>query len=223
MQSKLIPVTRRTFLGAAAVGGAAIAGCAPAAAPPPPAPAGNNSPAGSSGWQADWDRLVAGAKGEGQLALITLTGGGYRTLADAFEAAHPGIKVNHQSFSSASQVAPRVEQERKAGVFGWDIAILNTTTALKVMRPQGVWDPIRPAIFRPDVTADRNWADGFEAGFVDTEKKWTYSFGSTAGQVAINTDILKESDIKSVQDLADPRWRGKILWGDVRWGVPSGP
>ena len=218
METPLTPVTRRTFLNAAALGSATIAACAPAAAPPSPAPAAGGSPAESAGWQAEWDKLVSAAKGEGTLALITLTGAGYRTLAGAFEEAQPGIKVNHQSFSSASQVAPRVEQERKAGVYAWDIAILNTTTALKVMRPQGVWDPIRPAIFRPDVTGDRNWADGFEAGFVDIDKKWTYSFSSTAGLVAINTDQLNESDIKSVQDLADPKWRGKVLWGDVRWG-----
>ncbi|MSQ27112.1 MAG: ABC transporter substrate-binding protein [Dehalococcoidia bacterium] len=217
-------VTRRQVLGAMALSSAAAA-CAPASAPavaspPPQAPA-----AGKPAWEAEWDQLVAKARQEGKLNIMTLTGVGQRKRMDAFQKAFPGIEANLQEFSSASQIAPKVIAEQKAGVFEWDMADISPTTALQVMRPANTWDPIRPLFFRPDVLGDENWHGGFEEGFIDTEKKWAYGgdYIVSPRNSWINTDLVPEGSIKSVTDLLDPRWKGKILIADVRTGYTFFP
>src|SRR5207244_4235047 len=84
------------------------------------------------------------------------------------------IEVEHQAFSSASLIGPRLFQEREAGIYSFDIALLSTGSALREFQPRGVWDPIRGELFRPDVTGDQYWVGGFEDGFSDLERRWTY-------------------------------------------------
>ena len=73
-------------------------------------------------------------------------------------------------------------------------------------------------IFRPDVLDDKNWADGFQSGFVDSDKL-VYMFGWYSSKWWVNTDLVKEGEIKSIKDLLDPKWsRGKIGIVDVRSG-----
>ena len=219
------PLGRREFLQRAALttSGAAAAAvvlvngaCAPAASPAVDRQPGATS--GKASWELEWDTLVEAAKREGKLIIATLPGSGYRKTLDAFEAAFPGITADHAGMFSRD-LAPRVIQERKAGVFAWDIAQIPSTTALSAMFPEGVFDPIRPAISRPDTTEDRAWHGGYEDGFVDDAKKWTFSFGwALGGGVYLNTDLAKESDIKSFRDLLDPKWKGKTISLDPRTG-----
>ncbi|MEK7214132.1 MAG: ABC transporter substrate-binding protein [Chloroflexota bacterium] len=217
-------ITRRQLLGAIALSSAAAA-CAPANAPAAAPPPSQAPVASRSAWQTEWDELVAKAKQEGKLNIITLTGVGQRKRMDAFEKAFPGIEANLQEFSSASQIAPKVIAEQKAGVFEWDIADISPTTALQVMRPAGTWEPIRPLFFRPDVLADENWYGGFDEGFIDIDKKWAYGgdYIITNRNSWINTDMVPEGSIKSVTDLLDPKWKGKILMADVRTGYTFFP
>ena len=219
--SGMFPETlnRRGFLRAGALAGAAtVAGCAPAvsgpgdASSPPPA-------AGKAPWEQEWDRLVAAAKQEGKLAPVTLVGVGQRRILEEFQKAFPGIEVDQQSFSSASLIAPRVIQERDAGIYSFDVALLSTGTALRELKPKGVWEPIRSLLFRPDVTDDKAWTGGFDDGFSDSERRWTYVPSLNAQRPwAIDTGQVNEAELRTVKDLLDPKWKGKIISADVRAG-----
>ena len=90
------------------------------------------------------------------------------------------------------------------------------------LKPEGALAPIRPLFVRPDVTDDKVWRGGFEAGFADADKKLGFSFMERVLPIVVNTDLVKEGEIKTVQDLLDPKWKGKILWGDVRDGATFG-
>ena len=46
----------------------------------------------------------------------------------------------HVKSRAPADFAPRVIQERKAGVYTWDVTTIPTTTALQVMKPAGVFD-----------------------------------------------------------------------------------
>jgi iron(III) transport system substrate-binding protein len=121
----------------------------------------------------EWHALVAAAKKEGKVAVNTFTGQGYARVLKLFSQAYPDIKLEpHQP----ADFAPRVIQERKAGVYTWDVTTIPTSTALQGMKPAGVWDPIRPAIVSPEAKTDGNWRGGFEAGFLDKDRQLTYSF-----------------------------------------------
>ncbi|MEK7216927.1 MAG: twin-arginine translocation signal domain-containing protein, partial [Chloroflexota bacterium] len=114
---------RKVLQGAAVSTLAGIAGaCAPAAVAPPPAPAppAQNAPAGQTppAWQQEWDKLVAAAKQEGKISVITRPGASYRKFLRSFEEAFPGIIAEQQEMI-AIQLAPRLVQERNGGVFNW--------------------------------------------------------------------------------------------------------
>ena len=204
-------------MGAASLGAAAAA-CAPSATPAPPsapAPAAASQP---PAWQAGWDRLLAAAKAEGKLSLLTLSGPGYRKTADDFQN-NFGIAVEHEGAPSGSVWSAKVLAERRAGVYSYDVVVVPPNTALARVKPEGAWDPIRPVIFRPDVTDDKIWREGFDGQFMDVEKQLCFGWEYTVNHaVAIDTNQVKPDEIKSFQDLLDPKWKGKMLLTDVRLG-----
>jgi iron(III) transport system substrate-binding protein len=165
----------------------------------------------------DWSQTVAAAKKEGKVVVNTFPGDVYKRALKAFTQAHPDIKLEHTGLHS-QDFAPRIIQERQAGLFTWDVALIPTSTALQVLRPAGVWDPVRPAIVLPDVKDDAGWEGGFERGFaLVKDRALCYGFVAVrGGGVTINTDMVNEDQVRGLKDLLDPRWKGKLLLPDVR-------
>jgi iron(III) transport system substrate-binding protein len=137
---------------------------------------------------------------------------------DAFEAAYPGITVDQTGFQSSSRdFFPRFFQERQAGLYQWDLILVPSTEVVVQAIPQGAVDPIRPLIVRPEVLDDKAWLDGFEGGWLDKAKQYSYAITRSRSQALwIDTNQVKDGEIKSYKDLLDPKWKGKILAGDPR-------
>jgi iron(III) transport system substrate-binding protein len=194
-------LSRRELLGTMVAGGVAALGSAPRARASTP----------------EWQALVAAAKKEGRVTVNTFPGDGYKRALRAFSQAHPDIKLEHTSLHS-QDFAPRILQERQAGVYTWDVATIPTSTALQVLRPAGVWDPVRPAIVLPEAKDDAGWDGGFERGFaVVKDRALTYGVvANRGGGVTVNTDQVKDGQLKGLADLLDPRFKGKLLLPDVR-------
>jgi len=193
-------ITRRRFLAGAALGGSAVAlGPARRAAAQP----------------ADWGQVVAAAKKEAKVVVNTFPGDVYKRALKAFTQAYPEVKLEHTSLHS-QDFAPRILQERQANLFTWDVSLIPTSTALQVLRPAGVWDPVRPVIVLPEVKD--GWEGGFERGFaLVKDRALCYGFVAVrGGGVTINTDQVKEGEVRGLKDLLDPRWKGKLLLPDVR-------
>jgi len=211
-------MSRRAFIGSVGLGvtGAALAGCSQTAATPSeriPAPPS------IAAWEQQWREWVTGAQREEQLSLVFVTAPNFQPALDAFAIAFPGVKVTAQNFSSSSFVIPRAIEEQKAGIYSWDVAVSTFPSMMTTLKPAGGFEPIRTAIIRPDITDDKAWDEGFENGFRDNEKKWVYIFNEySSSGFAVNTELVKEGEIKSVRDLLDPKWRGRMLLLDVRAG-----
>lgn len=226
--------SRRSVLRLLSLGGGAtlITACSPAPAASPttapvkpadaakPAAPATAAPAASTTAfsDADWAKLVDAAKAEGKLALATYSGTGFRVIAQAFQDAFPGITVEHSQFQSSSRdFVPRLLQEHKASLYTWDIATMPTQEMLRQARPANAIEPIRPLVVRPDLIEDKTWRDSYEGGFNDLEKRWGYTISrDVETQVWINTDMVKEGEITKLEDLLDPKWRGKMVGGDPR-------
>jgi len=196
-------ITRRRLMQSALYGGAAAA-------------LGAKVPAAHAAAPSDWPQVTAAAKKEGKVVVNTFPGDGYKRALKAFAQAYPDIKLEHTSLHS-QDFAPRILQERQASLFTWDVATIPTSTALQVLRPAGVWDPVRPAIVLPEVIDDAGWDGGFERGFtLVKDRALAYGFCSVRGAgITVNTDLVKE-EIKGLTDLLNPKWKGKLLLPDVR-------
>ncbi|MSQ27155.1 MAG: hypothetical protein EXR51_03325 [Dehalococcoidia bacterium] len=209
-------VTRRGWL--ATAGAVFATACSPAVAPAPAtAPSAGNA-AAPPAWQAEWDELVKAARQEGKLVLVTSVGESLRNAALAFEQAFPGIVVEHTGLN-ASNFVPRMLQERKGGVYSYDILLQTTTSVWRLLRPEGALDPVKPLIVRPDATDDTGWRDGFKDGFLDKAKEECYAFVVEKSQLLwVNTDMVSPNEITKPGDLLNPKWKGKVVAPDVRAG-----
>ncbi len=206
-----------TMMGGAAAAIAA-AGCAPAASAPAAPAAANPASAARPAWEAEWDKLVAAAKSEGLVTMMILASqvGGKQTLED-FEKTFPGIRTEFTTFTAGNLFSARAMTEQKAGVHSWDLAFAQASSVMLDLKPADGLTPIRPLLFRPDVVDDKAWRGGFESGFVDKEKRWGFGFLEDIGAgFWINTDMVKEGEIKSARDLLDPKWKGKMAFPDPR-------
>jgi iron(III) transport system substrate-binding protein len=217
-----VRLRRRQFLVLLGLSGAAavLQSCA---APSPASPESTVAPAQSSATSVaaapgnDWGSIVAAAKAEGGVTVNTFPGSANQQALLEFSKAYPDIKLEQTTLVS-SALAPRILQERQAGIYTWDVLHQPTTTSLQVLKPAGVLDPIKPAIVQPDVTDEAGWRDGFAAGFALTsDHELAYQSTLVRSQsLMIDTAQVGPDEIRSAQDLLDPKWKGKIVCTDTR-------
>jgi iron(III) transport system substrate-binding protein len=172
-----------------------------------------------SGWTKEWEEVVAAARREGALSLLTVVGRGYQRAIERFEHAFLGITVQHLAESSAEIWLRTVRQGRRAGTHAFDLALVSPERALAEGGPEGLWAPVRPLLFRPDVLDDGAWRDGVDARFLDAGGRlcfdWEYQ---VIHAYAVNTDFVHAGEISTIRDVLDPKWRGRILMSDPRIG-----
>ena len=178
------------------------------------APAG----AATQNWKAEWDKTVAAARKEGKVAV--LHGGGasvtmQNMLKDGFQKAYPGIQVE-ALVGGGQNVTPRLLAERRAGRYDWDVYIGGTTTALTLLIPAKVLDPIPPVLILPEVKDGKKWFGG-EIDYADNAKTYNLAFGGyVQPPFAYNTKLVKGNALQSWWDLLKPEWRGKLIMFDPR-------
>ncbi|MGH7767913.1 MAG: ABC transporter substrate-binding protein [Candidatus Binatia bacterium] len=166
----------------------------------------------------EWADIVRAAEKEAQVSIAGPPGDAFRAaITDGFQKAYPKIKVELLGGSGRDKVA-RILRERQAGVYEWDLYISGPTSALAAFKPINAFDPFRPLFVLPEVKDDKNWIGGLDAGWADIDKKLYYTFaGSLASDnVHVNWDFVPKGEIKSAQNLLDPKWAGKIVMQDPR-------
>lgn len=148
------------------------------------------------------DALVKAAEDEGQLSLYT-SNTDMDSIVDSFKDKYD-IDVNVYRGNSES-VLQRILQESKAGFAGADLIETNSGE-LNIISQQGLFYPYkseyRDAV-RPEGQKDNWTADRFNAF-----------------TVAYNTKKIDPADVPtSIEDFADPKWKGKISMelGDIDW------
>lgn len=173
----------------------------------PPAPAD---------WQQQWDSLMANAKNEGQVAVLSQSGETYRQYFDAFGTKF-GISVNLLPGAGMSDQVPRVAAERQAGQFLWDVVAQSPSTLFQGFKPMNALDPLAAQLILPKVLDDTQWLGGFAAGWADTGKTLDYDFVSyLSWEVRVNRDVLPESQLTQLSQIWTDDWKGKIAIQDPR-------
>jgi iron(III) transport system substrate-binding protein len=202
------PAGPSTTAAPAAPTAAARAAAVPAS---PPAPAGR---------QAEWEQVLAAAKREGTVTIAGNQVATYREALLEFEKAYPEIRVEYASLSFGAY-ENRVRPERAAGIHSFDVVALGVgTPAFTDHIPAGWYEPIKPALYLPEVLDDSKWFGGFDAGFLDKGKQFVFGFGFTVqNYVQANRDLIPESALSTYADLLKPDFRGRIAIISPR--VPS--
>lgn len=134
---------------------------------------GNAQAAEQPKWQTEWQRVVEGAKKEGQLSLY---GGQEITHPDiiaAFNKEFPFVKVTSAS-GRAADMLTRIVAERRADKYLADITA-SGPNGPRTLYLNKILDPIAPAFILPEVTDTTKWYGG-KHWYADPENKYIFMF-----------------------------------------------
>jgi len=153
----------------------------------------------------EWDGVVSAAKKEGHVVLYSAFVGlaAHKDLKKEFEAAY-GITVDILE-ARASEIRERIRIEHTAGRNAADVSENGRTTTTLQIAQDNVFDPHGPlpslSQLKPEFKSDDIRLPIFAIVY----------------GILANTMLVKPADEpKSWLDLADPRWKDKILSDDFR-------
>lgn len=194
-----------------------LGACAPAEQSSPTVPSSTGST--EAGWESEWEETVAAARREGTVAISGPTRELWRKALMTFEQDFPEIEVQYTGANSRD-FWPRVYRERELGQYLWDLRVGGPDPQVYAAKDKGVLDPVRPLLLLPEVVDESKWAGGLDGIFFDKEKKYVVGFANFVSfMVYVNRDIIPETEFNSIEDLTNPRWKGKIVIQDPRGGA----
>lgn len=163
-------------------------------------------------WQREWEKIIEGAKKEGEVRLWGEQEITHPDIIAAFNKEFPFIKAVTVS-GRVGDLMPRIIAERRAGKFLADIYSGGLGgRSFHDFHKAGVLDPIKPVLVLPEVVDGSKWLNG-EQYYADSEKQFVFMYeGSVAGNgLHQNTGLVDIKEFKSYWDLLNPKWKGKIL------------
>lgn len=186
---------------------------APATSSPPPQSSGpasqgaSPSDSGNSGEDA-WNAILEAANKE---SLVVATGPGERDKAiiDEFQKAYPKIKVQHTGIRP-TDIAPKVITEQENNKYLWDVMIGSSSTMNGIMSPAGVFADLAPIIKELPNNDDSNWHGALEIYTNDKSEVLIHAL-KPYKTIYINKEHELASEFKSIDDLANPVFKGKIV------------
>ena len=170
-------------------------------------------------WEREWANLIEAAKREGSLVMSAPAGSVWRTQLTKFQTAYPTIKLDITAIAGRDYWA-RVEKEREAGQFLWDLRIGGLDTIAYRLKTKGYAAELRSQLLLPEVTDEANWRGGLDGLFLDVEHKYFAAFcmyDSPFGYY--NSKLVAPSEITTMEDLLKPSLKGKMSLQDPRGGA----
>ncbi len=164
--------------------------------------------------QQEWYKLVDAARKEGKVTVsLPASAELKKGLEEHFKKRH-GIEV--ETFTSrGSSGVRRMADEFKAGVRYFDLHIGGSSSIVSGMLDEGILDPIEPWMVLPEVKDPKHWWGGHL--WVDNAKRFVYTFQAYLSEIIwYNTELVKPSELRSLDDFLSPKWKGKIGFLDPR-------
>lgn len=166
-------------------------------------------------WQADWDKILEGAKKEGKVVVSVPASAELRKKTEeAFEKRFPGVDVELMPARGASNVN-RIMEESKAGVHYVDVHIGGSNSIVTGLLQGKVLENLAPVMILPEVKEAKNWWGGHL--WADQGQRYIYMFQAYLTETLwYNTQVMKPEEVTSYDDLLRPKWKGKISILDPR-------
>jgi iron(III) transport system substrate-binding protein len=167
----------------------------------------------TSDWKKSWDETLAAAREEGKVVVSGPPSQELRkTLPAAFKARY-GITVDYLGGRS-TELATRLRAERQAGIHSIDLVLAGIQSMALTFHREKMLQPLRPALVLPEVVDGSKWKKG-KLWFSDPEDHYILRLAnSVTTMFHINTKEVKLGELRSVKDLLDPKWKGKIALQD---------
>ncbi len=189
-----------------------------ATAAPSKAPAGvtKAAPTAKADGEQKWDAVQAGARKEGALSLWTTSTSQLRAalvppLKEKF-----GINLDLLT-GNQGELLQKITAERHAGKQTVDMTLFSPVAYLDYLKPNGMVVPLADHVLLPDVKDDKKWLNG-KFPLFDKDGTVVALTSAYFSYLLINTQLVKEGEIKSYRDLLNPKWKGKIVMYDPTAG-----
>jgi iron(III) transport system substrate-binding protein len=167
----------------------------------------------------EWQRLVAAAKKEGKVVIGAPPGTDFRNEAQA--ALKKRFDLDSEFIQAPGpNLMSKIVAEKQAGAVSVDAFLVGPCTGNSLLKAD-LFEPLAPAMILPEVRDPAKWFGGHLWADNQTGKNLLYSFvAQMTPSIYYNTQLVKPQDVRSYQDLLDPKWKGKIGLRDPR--VPGG-
>jgi len=163
--------------------------------------------------QGRWEDIVKAAEKEGEVTVYaTNSVGDLQVIWDAFRKKYPRVKLNSVAISTTSEIVTKVMAERRASQYLVDVVLGAPGATYNSLQRGKALDPMPPALLLPEVTDLSKWWKG-KHRYVDPEGQYVFVYQSSlyGPPVYSNTKLVNLDTIRSVWDLLDPKWKGKII------------
>ncbi|MGZ8483794.1 MAG: ABC transporter substrate-binding protein [Candidatus Binatia bacterium] len=163
--------------------------------------------------QVRWDDVLRAAEKEGEVTVYaTNSVGDLPVIWDAFKKKFPKIKLNSVGISTTAEIVTKVMAERRASQFLVDVVLGAPGATYNSLHRGKALDPLAPALLLPEVTDLSKWWKG-KHRYVDPEGQYVFVYQSSlyGPPVYHQTKLVSLDSIRSVWDLLDPKWKGKII------------
>ncbi|MBI4332330.1 MAG: extracellular solute-binding protein [Chloroflexi bacterium] len=190
------------------------AGCAPGS-PVTPQPTATTPPrvvSPRTGWEERWEKtLLAAKKEKSALVYMAPSPETQRALTETFK---QKFDIDLEFIIGRGAVlGERIFAERRAGLFLGDVVIQGNTVQLLTFKPKDVQEKLEPLLILPEIADPNVWLGG-RFPFLDRDRTIIYFFASMRNYVGRNTELVKDGEVKSINDLLQPRWKGQIIMFD---------
>ena len=140
-----------------------------------------------------------------------------RRFRRARNCAKPSAKYFPSAFPVSSLTSPtragrpmpsKIAAEHAAGVRYFDLLISGTATPFSLLNA-GILEPVEPLLLLPEVKDPKRWFGGHI--WLDNAKRFIYAFQVYQSEnIWHNATLMKAEDVRSYDDLLNPKWKGKL-------------
>src|SRR5437764_4742124 len=174
--------------------------------------------------QSEWNKIVEAGKKEGKVVVSVPSSAELRKEVERVFEQRFGIDAELIAGRAASIVG-KIQQEFKSGVRNFDLHMGGSESMVTGLLSEGILEPFESSMVIPEVKNPSNWWG--DHIWVDNAKRYIYSSQAYQTEnIWCNTDAVKLDEIRSFNDLLNPKWIGKSGYLDPRtpaWAAPIRP
>ena len=167
----------------------------------------------------DWQQLVAAAKKERKIVIGAPPGSDFKNEVQAVLKKRFDLDIEFIQAPGPSLMS-KIVAEKKAGTTTVDAFLIGPCTGNALLKTD-LFEPLAPAMILPEVKDAAKWFGGHLWADNQTGQNMLYSFvAQITPSIYYNTQLVRPQEVRSYNDLLDPKWKGKIGLRDPR--VPGG-